>query len=92
MVERSDLLNTERREKEKLRASWGLWLGEMPGSMLLEKECREEKLDLWAIVGEESHDEFSFQYIDLMFSMEQPSRVVCWPWDFGSGAHDKGLG
>lgn len=47
--------------------------------MLLEKECREEKLDLWAIVGEESHDEFSFQYIDLMFSMEQPSRVVCWP-------------
>lgn len=45
--------------------------------MLLEKECREEKPDLWAMVGEESHDEFSFQYTDLILSRGQPSRVVC---------------
>ena len=42
LAELRDQLNTESEEEERLRASWGFCLGEMPGSMLLaQKESQE---------------------------------------------------
>ena len=35
LAEFSDQLNIESEEKGRLRASWGFWLGKMPGSTLL---------------------------------------------------------
>lgn len=77
------------RRKKELRAQVS-GLSECLEVCYLLKMNAEKQLGLWIMVGEKSQDEFSFGHIKI--SMKQPSRVGCWPLDYASGVHEKGLG